>query len=72
MGCPEKHAKIVRTSKLCEVDMWQWRNGGKNMVLKAQFYLLIEIMDNDPVLEERDHAIAQRNKITPAQEQALD
>src|SRR6266540_2840422 len=31
---------VIRISIQCEVDMWQWRSGGKNIILKAQFYLL--------------------------------
>src|SRR5260370_28557704 len=31
---------VIRISIRCGVDMWQWRSGGKNIILKAQFYLL--------------------------------
>src|SRR6266542_5103550 len=35
---------VIRISIQCEVDMWQWRSGGKNIILKAQFYLLTGTM----------------------------
>jgi len=35
---------VIKISIQCRVDIWQWRSGGKNMISKAQFYLLTGTM----------------------------